>query len=216
MRKITLLVALISMITFTSSAQSSKTSNQSTKSSKSKIGIKVGYNYSNVIGSSTTFNPQHNDGYMISVFLASASRNGIGYRSELVYSKQGYSFDNGGKNTEIKSDYLYMPHLMTFTIAKIVQIQAGGQIGVLLNAKASGTKDTSITGLMNRFDYGFAGGVEVYPIKGLIIGTRYNLGLGKVYKSYGASSSTPYPLRFDPSAVNLKNGVLQFFIGYRF
>jgi hypothetical protein len=153
---------------------------------------------------------------MISVFLASANKNGIGYRSELVYSKQGYSFDNGGKNTEVKNDYLYMPHLMTFTIAKIVQIQAGGQIGVLLNAKASGSKDTSITGLMNRFDYGFAGGVEVYPVKGLIIGTRYNLGLGKIYKSYDASSSTPYPLPFDPSAANLKNGVLQFFVGYRF
>lgn len=109
-----------------------------------------------------------------------------------------------------------MPHMMTFTIAHVVQMQLGGQIGVLLNAKMSGTKDSTITGLMNRFDYGFAGGVEVYPFKGLLIGTRYNLGLGKMYKQYDQASTTPYPLPFDPSTVNLKNGVLQLFIGYRF
>src|SRR6185369_1051371 len=97
------------------------------------------------------------------------------------------------------------------------QIQAGAQIGVLLNAqKTSGGKDSSITSLMNRFDYGFAAGVEVCPFKGLIIGTRYNLGLGKMYKEYDQTQTTPYPLPFDPSTTNLKNGILQLFIGYRF
>ena len=116
------------------------------------------------------------------------------------------------------NDYLYMPHLMTFTIAKKVQLQAGGQIGVLLNAKKSTeSKDSSITDFMNRFDYGFAGGVEVYPFKGLIIGARYNLGLGKMYKQYDQSSTTtPYPLPFDPATTNFKNGILQLFVGYRF
>ena len=109
-----------------------------------------------------------------------------------------------------------MPHLMTFTIAKLVQLQAGGQVGILLNAKTSGANDSSITGLMNRFNYGLAGGVEVYPFKGLIVGARYNLSLGKMYKDYSQTSSTPYPLPFDPSTTNLKNGVLQLFIGYRF
>lgn len=189
---------------------------QSEKTSSSKFGIKAGYNYSNVIGSKSTFDPKQNNGYMVSVFFSSSRRNGIGYRSELVYSRQGYSFDDGGKTTDVKNDYLYMPHMMTFTIAHVVQMQLGGQIGVLLNAKMSGTKDSTITGLMNRFDYGFAGGVEVYPFKGLLIGTRYNLGLGKMYKQYDQASTTPYPLPFDPSTVNLKNGVLQLFIGYRF
>lgn len=189
---------------------------QSKKSSKPKIGLKAGYNFSYVTGSQTGFEPSHNDGYMISVFFSSANSNGIGYRSELVYSRQGYSFDDGGKNTDVMNDYLYMPHLMTFTIAKLVQLQAGGQVGILLNSKLSGTRDTTITGLMNRFDYGFAGGVEVYPVKGLILGTRYNLGLGKLYKRYEQSPATPYPLPFNPSTTNLKNGILQFFIGYRF
>lgn len=192
---------------------------QSKKSSKSKIGLKAGYNYSYITGVRSGFDPGHNNGYMVSAFYALASNSGIGYRSEIVYSKQGYSFDDGGKNTDVMNDYLYMPHLMTFTIAKLVQIQAGGQLGILLNAKkSSGSKDSTITDLMNQFDYGFAGGVEVYPFKGLIVGTRYNLGLGKMYKRFeqSASSPTPYPLPFNPSTTNLKNGILQFFIGYRF
>lgn len=190
---------------------------QSSKESKSKIGIKAGYNFSNVVGSGSSFDPKRNNGYMVGAFFGGSNKNGLGYRSELIYSKQGYSFDDGGKNTDVMNDYLYMPHLMTYTIAKVVQIQAGAQVGVLLNAKkTSASKDSSITDLMNRFDYGFAGGVEVYPFKGLIVGTRYNLGLGKMYKKYEQTSTTPYPLPFDPSTTNLKNGILQLFIGYRF
>src|SRR5690349_12897339 len=189
MKKIFIL-AIIATAAMSASAQTSK-------DSKSKIGIKAGYNFSNVVGSGSSFNPQHSNGYMVSAFFGGSNKNGLGYRSELVYSKQGYSFDDGGKNTDVMNDYLYMPHLMTYTIGKVVQIQAGAQIGVLLNAKkTSGSKDSSITDLMNRFDYGFAGGVEVYPFKGLIIGTRYNLGLGKMYKKYQPTSTTPYPLPF--------------------
>ena len=215
MKKISLAVLAVTIACFVF-AQTEKSSAPIEKSSKSKFGIKAGYNYSNVIGSKSIFDPQKNVGYMAAVFFSSSQRNGLGYRSEFVYSRQGYSFDDGGKTTAVKNDYLYMPHLMTFTIAHIVQLQLGGQVGVLLNAKTSGSKDSTITNLLNRFDYGFAGGVEVYPFKGLIIGTRYNLGLGKMYKQYDQTSTNPYPLPFDPSTVNLKNGVLQLFIGYRF
>ena len=190
---------------------------QSQKTSKQKIGLKAGYNFSHITGSESGFDPNHNDGYMVSAFFSHAGKNGFGYRSELVYSKQGYSFDNGGKNTDVINNYLYMPHLMTFTIAKLLQLQAGGQVGVLLNAKKStGNKDSTITNLMNRFDYGFAAGAEVYPFKGLIVGARYNLGLGKMYKTDPPLSGNPYPLPFDPATANLKNGLVQLFIGYRF
>ena len=209
MKKISILAIIVTAVISVSA--------QSSKESKSKIGIKAGYNFSNVVGSQSSFDPKHNNGYMVSVAFAPSTKNGLGYRSELVYSKQGYSFDEGGKNTDVMNDYLYMPHLMTYTIAKVVQIQAGAQVGVLLNAKkSSGGSDSSITDLMNRFDYGFAGGVEVYPFKGLLIGARYNLGLGKMYKQYEQTPTTPYPLPFDPSTTNLKNGILQLFIGYRF
>jgi hypothetical protein len=211
-------IALLMLSLIASASAFSQSDKPSQKSSKSKIALKVGYNFSYVTGAESGFDPKQNNGYMISAAFSPSHNNGLGYRSELVYSKQGYSFDDGGKNTDVMNDYLYMPHLMTYTIAKAVQLQAGGQVGVLLNSKkTSGGKDSTITDLMNRFDYGFAGGVEVYPFKGLIIGGRYNLGLGKLYKQYDpTSTSTPYPLPFDPSTTNLKNGVFQFFVGYRF
>ena len=93
MKKIFIL-AIIATAAFTVSAQFSK-------DSKSKIGVKAGYNFSNVVGSGSSFNPTHNNGYMISAFFGSSNKNGLGYRSELVYSKQGYSFDEGGKNTDV-------------------------------------------------------------------------------------------------------------------
>ena len=69
---------------------------------------------------------------------------------------------------------------------------------------------------MNRFDYGFVGGVEVYPFKGIIVGGRYNLGLGKLHKQYESAATNPYPLPFNPETTDYKNSLFQFFVGYRF
>lgn len=97
-------------------------------------------------------------------------------------------------------------------------MQAGAQIGVLLDSKLSGAGDGTITDLMNRVDYGFAAGVELNPVGGILVGGRYNLGLGKLYKQYdmSAANPNPYPLPFNPQTTNLKNGIVQLFVGYRF
>lgn len=209
MKKITLtiLLAILCIAAFS----------QSEKTNKSKFGVKAGYNWSYVTGSEQGFSPDTKSGFMVSVFTGNIPEKGMGYRSEIVFSRQGYTFDNGGQNTDVMNDYIYLPTLATFNISKFFQVQAGGQIGFLINSKMSGNgKDSTITDLMNRFDYGFAAGVEIFPVKGLIVGGRYNLGLGKLYKHYTESISNPYPLPFNPETTNLKNGVVQFYLGYRF
>ena len=185
---------------------------------KQRFGLKAGYNWSYLTGSAAGFKPDNRSGFMVSGFYAPATRSGKGFRSEIVFSRQGYSFDNGGKNTEVLNDYLYLPQLVTFNIGRFFQLQAGAQIGVLLNSKLTGSKDSTITGLMNRVDYGFAAGIELNPAGGLLIGGRYNLGLGKLYKKYETASTNPnpFPLPFNPETTNLKNGLVQFFVGYRF
>lgn len=186
---------------------------------KSHLGLKVGTNWSYLSGSTAGFKANNSTGFMVSAFYAPTSRTGRGFRSEIVFSRQGYNFDNGGKNTEVMNDYVYLPQMATFGIGKFFQLQAGAQIGFLLNSKASnGVKDSSITGIMNRIDYGFAAGVELNPIKGFLIGGRYNLGLGKLYKQYEQSSTTPmpFPLPFNPDKTDMKNGMVQVFVGYRF
>jgi opacity protein-like surface antigen len=185
---------------------------------KTQLGVKAGYNWSYLTGSEDGFKPGNQTGFMASIFLSpTKNRTGLGYRTELVFSRQGYSFDNGGKNTDVLNDYIYMPQLTTFNIGKVVQLQAGAQIGYLLKSREkSQQRDTTITGLMNRFDYGFVGGVEVYPFKGIIVGGRYNLGLGKLHKHYESAATNPYPLPFNPETTDYKNSLFQFFVGYRF
>ena len=217
MRKIVfaLAVTVITGLASAQSAPSGKDFNKEADACKPKLGIKAGYNWSYITGSSQGFQKDNKTGFMISAFYAPASR-GLGFRTELVFSRQGYSFDNGGQNTDVQNDYIYLPQLTTYTIAKRVQLQAGAQIGYLLKARTiTGKKDSTITGLMNRFDYGFAAGVEIYPYKGVLVGGRYNLGLGKLYKQQ-YSSPSPYPLPFNPETTDFKNGLVQFFIGYRF
>jgi len=188
---------------------------------KPKFGLKAGYNISYVNGSHSGFTPGNSNGFMVGAFYGSTGKSIIGYRSEIVFSQQGYTYGDAAKKTEVMNDYIYLPQFTTINITKYLQVQAGMQIGYLLNSKKASTNkssDTSLLSFMNRIDYGFAAGIEIYPFKGFIVGARYNLGLGKMYKPYdpSASSLPPFPIPFNPETTNLKNGGMQFFIGYRF
>lgn len=91
--------------------------------------------------------------------------------------------------------------MATFGIGLFLQLQAGAQSGSLLNSNLTkGGKDSNVTDLTNRFDYGFAGGAEVFSVKGLLAGVRYNSGLGKLYKHYEEPLNNPAPKLF-PTAV---------------
>ncbi|HUP14225.1 MAG TPA: outer membrane beta-barrel protein [Niastella sp.] len=224
MKKV-IFAALISFTAFYATAQTAPAdlAEKEVKKLKPKVGIKAGYNFTKVVGSKTNYKPQNHSGFMVSGFYATPSK-GLGYRTELIFSRQGFSFDDAGKMQSVSQSYVYMPHLTTFTIAKTVQLQAGGQVGYLLNAKKeadAGNEEEKIIQYMNRIDYGVAAGIEVYPFKGTIIGARYNVSLGSMYKRYneptpGFPPPTPFPLPFDPSEFKGKNAVVQFFIGYRF
>ena len=189
--------------------------------SRPKFGLKAGYNIAKVKGSTPSFSPDNQNGFMVGAFFSPATK-GLGYRTELVFSRQGFSFDEDGQVQDVTQDYIYLPNFTTFTIAGKVQLQAGAQIGYLLNAekKSSSGSESDVMEYMNRFDYGFAGGVEVYPFKGLLVGARYNVSLGSVYKQYESSATNPmpigYPFPFTPNDIKGKNAVVQFFAGYRF
>jgi hypothetical protein len=219
------IVMVLSCLVVYAQNQTSVNPNQQKIKNKSKsgIGIKAGYNWSYVTANQSGVSLNSKSGYMVGAFLSpGGKRSGLGFRSEIIYSRQGYSYEDGGKNTDILNDYLYLPQLTTFTIGKVFQLQLGGQMGILLNAKkSSASKDSSMMDIMNRIDYGFAGGIELNPVAGLIIGGRYNLGLGKMYKRFqqqysGQGAQVPYPLPFNPETTNLKNGVIQVFVGYKF
>ncbi len=223
MRKLVATLLCLSLFTSVCIAQYSENKSSSVKNknnnNRAKIGIKAGYNWSYITASNTAINFNNTSGYMFGAFLAPPSKSFFGYRTEIIYTHQGYSFADG-VSTKVSNNYIYLPQLTTFSIGKFFQLQVGFQAGILLNAKAStNDKDSSITDLMNRYQYGIAGGIELNPIAGLIIGGRYNIDLGNMYKNYNVntmSAPPPSPLPFDPSTVNLKSGTIQIFVGYKF
>ena len=186
----------------------------------SQIGIKAGLNFANVTNASDV-NASSQTGFLVGLFLAPQSKGVISSRTELVYSRQGYSYETNTNTGKVNLDYILLPQLMGINITKFVQLQIGFQMAFLVNAKADSNSTSSTTnpyGKMmdyyNKFDYGFAGGVEVHPIMGLLIGARYNLSLGNLYKD--PSSYPPgTPPDFIPT-VDVKNNVVQLYAGWTF
>jgi hypothetical protein len=183
---------------------------------RADFGVKVGLNFANVT-SASSINAGSRSGFMAGVFFGS-SMGVLGFRSELLLSRQGYDFNSNTTTGSVKLDYLLLPALMVINLANIVQIQFGGQASYLLKGTvaSAGTGDPAadkIMDMLNRFDYGLAGGVEITPFKGFLFGARINLSFGNLYKDPSTfAGGTP---SFFPS-VNAKNNVFQLYTGYQF
>jgi hypothetical protein len=185
-----------------------------------QIGLKAGVNFANVTKASS-INSSSKSGFHAGVFLAPASKKIMGFRTELIYSKQGYNYKTSTNTGEVSLDYILMPQLTTINITRFVQIQLGAQMAFLLNAKVDSTGGPStgnatadkVMDFYNRFDYGVAGGLEIHPVKGLLIGARMNISLGNMYKDM-SNPSGGQPSFFPK--IDAKNNVFQIFAGWRF
>jgi hypothetical protein len=188
---------------------------------RAQFGIKAGLNFANVSKASSINNSSHS-GFQAGLFLAPASKKILSSRTELLFSRQGYNYKTATNTGNVSLDYIMLPQFMAINITKYFQIQIGGQMAILLNAKAdssnagngSSGNGKSIMDLYNRFDYGYGGGIEVHPVSGLLIGARVNISLGNLYKDMasGAAGSNP---SFVPKA-DIKNNLFQVFAGWKF
>lgn len=185
-----------------------------------QIGIKAGLNFANVTNASS-INSKSQSGFMAGIFFAPPSKKIISYKTELIFSQQGYSYETNTTTGKVNLDYIIMPHLVNINITKLFQLQIGGQVAYLINAKADSSQSSSpnnpygpLTSYYNRFDYGAAAGIEIHPILGLLIGARYNISFGDLYKNYTSSMPGTVP-SFIPN-VNAKNNVIQIFAGWQF
>jgi hypothetical protein len=182
------------------------------------FGLKGGLNFAKVTKASN-INADNSTGFHAGVFLAPETKSVIGYRTELIFSRQGYDFKNANTTGSVKLDYILLPQLMQINITKYVSLQIGAQMAYLLSANADSSRASTgnaqvddLIDLFNRFDYGAAGGVEIHPFKGLLIGARMNISFGNLYKDPASIAARP---NFFPS-VDAKNNVVQVFAGYKF
>lgn len=181
-----------------------------------QFGLKAGLNFANVTKASS-INNSSKTGFHAGILMGSASAKIFGFRTELTYSKQGYDYKSGTNTGNVNLDYIMSSNLTCINITKYFQLQFGAQMAYLLNAKVD--SNTTSTGnaqvdkmmdLYNRFDYGFAGGIEIHPVSGLLIGARANISLGSLYKDAQSGQMPSF------SSIDVKNNVFQIFVGWRF
>ena len=181
-----------------------------------QFGIKAGLNFSNVTNTSQITN-NNETGYNVGIFLEPKSKSILSSKTELIFSKQGYNYTTGSVTGNADLMYLMLPTYMCINITRFFQIHIGAQMAYLINAKADSTSTSGTSypfsdalQYYNRFDYGFGGGVEVHPFKGLLIGTRINISLAKLY-SDAAKGQMP-----SLASVDVKQNLFQIYAGWHF
>jgi opacity protein-like surface antigen len=181
-----------------------------------QIGIKAGVNFAKV-SSTADINSSRQSGFHAGIFLAPPSKKIISSKTEFLFSRQGYNYKTNSSTGNIKLDYFTQAQFICINLTKFVQLQFGAQTAILLSAGADTTNTSGtanpygkIMDLYNRFDYGYALGVEIHPVAGLIIGARYNVSLAKVYKDLQSLQKPSF------TSEDAKNNVVQISVGWRF
>lgn len=160
-----------------------------------QIGVKGGLNFANVSGDNASDRDMvtaFNVGLMAEIPLTEK----FSFQPELLYSGQGYSFDDH----TIALNYLNVPLMGKYYLTKGFSLEAGPQIGFLLSAK---NEDIDVKDVFKTVDFGVNLGLGYKLDNGLNFGTRYNLGLSNINN-------------FEGSNAKFKNGVIQVSVGYFF
>jgi hypothetical protein len=106
----------------------------------------------------------------------------LAFQPEIVYSGQGAKFTTAGVETKINLDNINIPLLLQYMFDNGFRIQAGPQIGFLVNAKSkTNGNSTDIKNNLKKVDFGLGAGVGyVHPPTGFGVDARYNLGLSNI------------------------------------
>lgn len=186
------------------------------------LGIKAGFNFADVSNASQ-INANTRVGFHVGLLYSPSSKI-FGSRTELVYSRHGYNYGSGSNTGSVNLDYVMLTQMLAINITKYVQIQVGAYTSYLLSANADSSHTSTgnaqydqLLSFYNRFDYGYGGGLEIHPYKGILVGARYQVSLADLYKQ-PSSFGSGMPPSFIPntSSIDLKNNVVQLFLGYRF
>lgn len=154
-----------------------------------QFGLKGGYNASTLSGDGDISSLS---GFHAGVF-ASIDLVILDVVPELVYSTQGAKFGD----QEVNLDYFNVPIMARLNLLKVLYIEAGPQIGFLINAENDG-EDVKDDFESTDFAIGVGAGVELFDT--FDVSARYNFGTTDVTKAPG----------------DYKNNVLQVGLAYKF
>lgn len=182
---------------------------------QASFGVKAGANIANVNFESNglSFTPESLFGFYAGPFARLGVSSQFSIQPELLLSLQGYSIDIGDLLGEAGGDgkvnaqnlYLNLPVMARFSATEALHLEAGPQVGLLLNSKFKVDEGSiEVEESYKDLDFGLNIGAGYTLPLGLSIEARYNLGLANIGE--GAEDS-------DGKATNR---VFSFGLGYTF
>ena len=148
---------------------------------QTEIGIKGGVNFSSV----TDLNGKDRISGHGGIFLHNTLNKHWCIQPELLYSAQGEkSINENGVKNDLNLNYLQLPVMFQYFATRNFYIEAGPQIGYLLQANREGPAEdkSSVKDNYKKVDVGINAGVGVWATKNIGFYGRYNLGLMDVSK----------------------------------
>lgn len=164
-----------------------------------KIGIKGGLNVSNLMGDvkDVAIRTSIHAGIVAEIIV----NDKFSIQPELLYSGQGAS-DTSAGGGRYKLDYITLPVLAKFPIAKNLYLETGPQVGFLISAKYKDNDSNETIPDTKAIDFGLNAGLNYELNNGVFFQARYNLGLTDI-GFYGDNKRA-------------SNAVIQFSIGKLF
>jgi hypothetical protein len=166
------------------------------------IGIKGGLNLS-TIHQDNKAEINSRAGYHLGLMGHMHLTNKFAMQPELVFSSQGAKYNLSGATAIHKLNYVNVPVMFQYMFDNGFRLQAGPQVGFLLNANSN--LDNTSSDVINSYktlDFGLGLGASyVNPATGFGVDARYNLGLRDISEN---------------SAVRATNRGFQFGVFYLF
>jgi hypothetical protein len=149
-------------------------------SQTAKIGLKAGLNVANIKWENVDNTDSRigaNVGLLAHIHLTPE----WALQPEVYYSQEGGKMPVGNDEVTWKTDYINIPLLLQYNFDNGFRLQAGPQLGLLVNAKAEandGEESADEVFKSTNVSLGFGLGYLTYS--GFGIDARYNLGLSKI------------------------------------
>lgn len=151
-------------------------------------GMRVGYNISNLdFEPDPNFNNTHRNGFAIGFFGEYDLSASIGIAPEIQFSAEG------GKERDLRVDYIQMPILLKFRIGDKLSVGAGPLVGVKVHEFEDGYRNFGFSGV---------GALEFMITDEIFIDARYHYGVTNI-------------LDDNPSGLEAKNTNIQLGVGIK-
>lgn len=163
-----------------------------------QFGVKAGVNFASQTGDATlngvAFDKDGITSYHAGVVAEIKLLEKFSIQPELLYSTQGATYKNAGKEFKNELGYLAIPVMAKIYLTKSVSLEVGPQASFLLSKKDEFKPEDP-----NTFDFALNAGLGLKITKSIFVQGRYSLGLTEV-----------------SSKADVKNSVVQLSAGFMF